>query len=201
MGIIVDMIIIAIVALSTFFAYKKGVVELTISFCAFVISIVVTFILYQPISNLIIHRTGIDETIENTIYEKANDLLMQGKEDKDDFTNQIMETTKNEMLPETARNLAISIVKTGVGLILFISIKIALRFVSALADAITKLPIIKQLNQTGGIIYGVLRGILIVYVTLLIIGMVKPLWPDNIVNQSVEQSTLGKVIYPNSQHY
>jgi len=198
MGIIVDIIIVGIVALSTFLAYKKGMIELTISFCAFIISIVATFLLYQPISNLIINTTNIDETIEKTIYEKANDKMIQEAGEGKELTNQIMETTKNEMLPQTARSMAISIVKVCVSLFLWIAIKIALRFINVLADAIAKLPIIKQLNQTGGILFGVVRGILIIYVTLLIIGMVKPIWPENIISQNIEQSSLGKAMYENN---
>ena len=197
MGIIVDLIIIGIGAISTYLAYKKGVVELAISLCAFLIAIVVTFLLYQPISNLIIHITSIDEAIEDTIYEKANEV-MQTNETKNDITNQVIETTKNEMLPETARNLAIGIVKAFVSILLFIAVKITLKFISALADVITKLPIIKQLNQTGGILYGLVRGILIIYVILLIIAMVELIMPNNPVKQSIDQSYLGKAMYQNN---
>ena len=65
MGVIVDLIIIAIVALSTYLAYKKGLVALAIKLCAVVISIVITLLLYKPVSNLIINTTSIDETIQN----------------------------------------------------------------------------------------------------------------------------------------
>ena len=75
MGVIVDLIIIAIVALSTYLAYKKGLVALAIKLCAVVISIVITLLLYKPVSNLIINTTSIDETIQNAILEKATDIL------------------------------------------------------------------------------------------------------------------------------
>lgn len=196
MGIIVDLIIVAIIALSTFLAYKKGLVELAIELCAFVIAIVLTLVLYQPISNLVINITGIDEMIEDAIYEKANDIMQSDKEDG--LTNQMIETAKNEMLPETARSLAINIVRGGVIIILFIAIKIALRLITALADAIAKLPIISQLNKTGGMIYGILRGILIIYVALLIINIPGQINPKNIVNESIDQSFLGKTMYQNN---
>lgn len=198
MGIIVDLIIIGIVAMSAFLAYKKGIVELAIALCAFVISIVVSVILYKPIANLIINVTNIDETIQNSIYEKANDIMQNKEEGNNELTNQIIETTKNEMLPETSRNLAINIVTFGVGIILFIAIRIGLIFVSALANAITKLPIIKQLNQTAGIIFGLCRGILIVYAILLIVGLIGQINPENIVNQSMQKSSVGKVMYENN---
>lgn len=109
MGMIVDFIIVAIILLSTFLAYRKGLVKLAIGLFTFVISVVLTFVLYQPISNLIINGTGIDEMLEDAIYEKANDIMQENEENS--FTGEIIEQAKNEMLPETARTLSINIVK------------------------------------------------------------------------------------------
>lgn len=198
MGIVVDLIVIGIVLLSTFLAYRKGIVKLAIGLCAFVISIVVTFVLYQPIANLVINVTSIDEAIEDTIYEKANDILRDETKQEDKITSQMVEDAKNEILPETARVLAVNIVKGGVMLVLFVAVRIALKFVTALADAIAKLPIINQINKTSGMIYGALRGILIVYVVLLVLAIPGKMNPNNSLNTSVEQSILGKVMYENN---
>lgn len=197
MGIIVDLIIIAIILLSTFLAYKKGLVNLAIGLCAFIISIAVTVILYQPISNLVINMTNIDETLENVIYEKANDV-MQTDERNDELANNVIEMTKNEMLPDTARNLAINIVTGGVILVLFIGIKLALRFISAFANAVAKLPIIDQINKAGGVVYGILRGVLIVYVLLLISNVPAQINPNNTIHENIGQSYLGKTMYDNN---
>lgn len=194
---VVDLIIIAIVALSTFLAYKKGLVNLAIGLCAFVISIAITVILYQPISNLVINVTSIDEMIEDTIYEKANEI-MEKNVNEDDLTNSMIEMTKNEMLPETARNLAVNIVTGGVIIVLFVGVKVALRFVSAFANAVAKLPIIDQINKAGGLVYGLLRGILIVYVILLIVNIPAQINPNNVVNENIQQSYLGKSMYENN---
>ena len=197
MGIIVDFVIIAIIALSTFLAYQKGLVKLAIGLCAFVISIVVTFVLYLPISNLVIQVTQVDEAIEDAIYEKVNDAMNENTKEEG-LTSEMIESAKNEMLPQTARNLAINIVRGGVMLVLFIVVKIALRFITVLADAIAKLPIINQLNKTSGMIYGILRGILIVYVALFILKIPGQINPNNTVNESINQSFIGKTMYENN---
>lgn len=196
MGIVVDLIIIGIIALSTWIAYQKGFVKLAIGLCAFIISIVVTFILYQPISNLVINVTGIDEAIEDAIYEKANEMMQQGE--KEELGNQMIESAKNNILPETARNLAVNIVKGGVMIVLFVAIRIALIFITALADAIAKLPIINQLNKTSGMIYGILRGILIVYIILLIWKIPGQINSANTINEGIDKSILGKTMYENN---
>lgn len=194
---IVDLIIIAIVAVSTFLAYQKGLVNLAIGLCAFVVSIVITVILYQPISNLVIHVTSIDEMIEDAIYEKANDILKKD-EKQEDLTNQVIEMAKDEMLPETARNLAVNIVTGGVIILLFIGVRITLTFVSAFANAVAKLPIIDQINKAGGLVYGALRGILILYVILLVMHIPTQINSNNAIYESIQQSYLGKTMYENN---
>lgn len=198
---VVDLIIIAIVALSTFLAYKKGLVNLAIGLCAFVVSIVITVILYQPISNLVIHTTSIDEMIEDAIYEKANEMMTKDENDNDndnDLTNDLVEIAKNEMLPETARTLAVNIVTGGVILILFVGVKIALRFVSAFANAVAKLPILDQINKAGGLVYGLLRGILMIYIVLVILHIPAQINPNNVIHENIEKSYLGKSMYENN---
>ncbi len=195
MGIIVDIIIIAIVLLSVFLAYRKGMIKLAIGLCSFIIAIVLTFALYLPISNFIINSTAIDEMLENKIYEKSSEIM---EKEENEATNQIIETAKNEMLPQTSRNLAINIVKGGVIIILFLGIRIALKFVTILADLIAKLPIIEQINKTGGIVYGILRGILFVYILLLLLNISDQINPYNIINESVNESFIGKTMYQNN---
>lgn len=197
MGIIIDIIILAIIALSIFLGYRKGLVELAIKLCAFLIAIVITFILYQPISNLVINTTSIDETIENAILEKANDV-MEGEEGDDELSEEIKQEATQGLLPEAARELAINIVRGGVIILLYILIRIALRFVTALANLVAKLPILKQFNKAGGAIYGALRGIVLIYVCLLIIGIFGQINPENTVHKNIQNSYLGKAMYENN---
>ena len=194
MSIIIDVIIVAIILLSTFLAYRKGLITLAIQLVAFVIAIVLTLLLYKPVSNVIINVTGIDEAIQNAILEEANDIMTNDQEG----ANQVVETIQNNMLPETARTISINIIEGAVILILYIVIRIALKFVTALANLVSKLPVLNQLNQLGGIIYGILRGVLIVYVALLLVNLSGEIEPQNQVYTAVEESYIGRVMNENN---
>ena len=194
MSIVVDLIIVAIILLSTFLAYRKGLITLSIQLVAVVISILATLILYKPISNLIINVTSIDETIQNAILEEANDIMSNDENGSD----QIVESIQNNMLPETARTISINIIQGSVILILYVGIRIALRFVTALANLVSKLPILNQFNKLGGIVYGILRGLLIVYIVLLLINLSGEIEPENQVYTLVEDSYLGKMMNENN---
>ena len=177
MGIIVDIILVALIALSIFLGYKKGLASLAIKLCAFIIAILITFILYRPIANLIINTTSVDESIEDTIYNKVTEMIQ--KDDTNELTSDLIESAKQGMLEQSARELAINVVYGGTIIILFIVVRIALIFVSALANLVAKLPIIKQANEVGGAIYGLLRAIVIIYAILLVINFVGELSPNN----------------------
>ena len=194
MSIVVDIIIVAIILLSTFLAYRKGLITLAIQLVAVVIAVVLTLILYKPVSNVIINVTGIDESIQNAILEEANDMMTNDEEG----ANQVVETIQNGMLPETARTISINIIEGAVILILYIVIRIILKFVTALANLVSKLPILNQLNQLGGIVYGILRGLLIVYILLLIVNLSGEIEPQNHVYTAVEESYIGKMMNENN---
>ena len=194
MSIIVDLIIVAIILLSAFLAYRKGLVTLAVQLVAVIIAVVLTLILYKPVSNLIINVTGIDEMIQNAILEEANDIMTN----EGNGANQIVETIQNNMLPETARTISINIIEGAVILILYVLIRIILRFVTAIANAVSKLPILNQFNKLGGVIYGILRGLLIVYILLLLVNLSGEIEPQNQVYTSVESSYVGKMMNENN---
>ena len=196
MGIIIDIIIIAIIAISTFLAYKKGLIALAIKLCAFIIAIVVTFILYNPVSNLVINVTNIDETVQNAILEKTTNLINQEEIANQNETMQnLINQAKEGTLPEASRELAISIVKFGVMIILFLAVRIGLVFVTALANMLAGLPIIKQLNKSGGIVYGLLRGIILVYAIFMIMVIVQKVNPTMNIEENIKETFIAKYMY------
>ena len=194
MGIVVDIIIIAIILVSTFLAYKKGLITLAIQLVSVIIAIVLTLLLYKPVSNVIINVTGIDEMIQNAILEEANDIMTNNQEN----ANQVVESIQNNMLPETARTISINIIQGAVILILYVIIRIILRFVTALANLVAKLPILNQFNKLGGVIYGILRGLLIVYILLLLVNVSGEIDAKNKVYTTVEESYIGKMMNENN---
>ncbi len=185
---IADIIIIAILALSIFIGYRKGLIELSVNLCAVIIAIIATLILYRPITNIVVNTTNLDETIENTIVEN---LTVAGQNEENNIQNKI----QNEILPTTAREISMSIIRTGVMLILYIAIRIALRFVTALANLVAKLPVLDQFNKIGGIIFGTIRGIAIIYIILLIISFIGQVNSSNTIHKEIENSTIAKEMY------
>ena len=202
MGIVIDIILVLIVALSAFLGYKKGLVELGAKLFAGIIAIVITLIIYKPVGNIVIKNTSIDEKIENTILEKTTNVIDENSKISDnkyiqDASDNAVSQVKEEVLPEQARNIAVNVVYGATALILFIISKIVLSIVISLANAVASLTILKQFNEIGGFLYGLVRGAIISFVLILVIGTVAKLNPNGSLSKNVESTYLLKEVYDN----
>ena len=185
MGIIVDLIIIAIILLFIFMGYKKGLTGSLIKLLSFVISIVLAFVLYRPISNIIIEKTQIDDNIRSTIvnvFEQEDNSEEKDKKMPSTMLDEIntnienaTEQAKSAIIEETSK----TIINITSGLIVFIIARIILFVISIFVKQITQLPIIKQADDIGGIAYGAVEGIVIVYILLSIISLTSLMWINN----------------------
>ena len=197
MGIIIDIILIAILILSTFLGYKKGLVKLGAKLFAGIIAIILTLILYRPVANAIIKNTPIEDKIKNVIVENASNFIKEENENTNEISTQITNQVKNEMLPGEAENIAKGVVYALTAIILFVVVKIILSIVVSLIDGIAKLPILKQFNEVGGMAYGIVRGLLIICIAVLLMGVYTKIKPESTLNTKIQASFITKILYEN----
>ena len=208
MGILADIIILIIIAICIFIGYKRGLIKCAINVLSFFIAIIVVILLTTPISNLIINNTQIDDNMQKTIIknlniEGANEIKISDNvpEVVREYVNDMMLDFSNNstnVAQALAENISIIIINIAVAIILFVGTKLALAFVKVLADILGKLPLIKQFNKAGGIIYGIANGIVTVYTLLALISIIVPLLPDASIVDAINQSMLGKAMYDNN---
>ena len=193
MGIIIDVIILLLILLSTYLGYRKGLVSLAVSFIAFIAAIIITVVLYRPIGNLIIKNTKFDENLQTTIQEKVEDIVTKDGEGNE-ITNGLVESAKQGVLPGASRTIAVNVIYGITMIVLFVVARLALLLINLLADTIAKLPIINQFNKAGGILYGLLRGLIITYLIVIIINLIIVFNPNGAVSNAVQQTFLTKTI-------
>lgn len=200
--ILVDLIIIAIMALCILLGYKRGLIGVAFKIVSFLIALAVTFVLYIPVSNFVINNTTIDDNIKNAIIEKfADEETVESKEKNgmpdmvNDYINQYTTEVKNVGMEVVAQNISVILVKLAVGLILFLVVRIVLIFVKAIISVVEKIPVIKQFNKAGGTIYGILEGLLIIYIVLTIISVISPMIDNTGVLAAINNSYIGSFMY------
>lgn len=169
--------------------------------------------LEQSIRQIFIEETmqenNVQEQSENTENTQVTNEQMQENEKSqsmpDVIINYINETVenagteaKNTIVDSAARNVAITIINLGVLIALFFVSRIVLIFIRALTQFITKLPVIKQFDKLGGIIYGILEALIIIYVILTILSLVSPLISTSGIIQAIENSFIGSIMYNNN---
>lgn len=192
MGIVIDGVIILFILISVFLGYRKGLVSLGIHLVAFIVALVIAFILYRPIGSLIMNTTEIDESLQGAIETKLEEIV--GNDDAQIVTNSIIGDIQSGAISETSRSLSMNIIYGATIIVLFIILRIALVFISAIANWVAELPILKQANKAGGIVYGLLRGVLVTYVVLLVVGLIITFYPDGGLNEAIGQTYLAKAM-------
>ena len=203
---IIDIIIIAIIALCIFLGYKKGLIKVGVNILGFFIALIISFILYNPISSYIINNTQIDEKIEEAVISSFSEEKEQEENKEIDNSSKIVTNYINGHIQEykeqgiayAAKNISTTMVKIGTGLIVFLVSKFILLFLKIFADAISNIPIIKQFNKAGGTIYGILQGFLIVYIVLAIISIAAPTMKNTGLTEEIQKSNIGSIMYDNN---
>ena len=208
MGILIDIILIAIIILNVAIGYKKGLINVIFSICAFLIAILVTLILYKPVSNLIINNTDIDDKIKgviinnNQVNENNNNKAQEEKtelqkyvESKVSGMEDVAKSEAIQIVADTVSKIAIEILTA---ILLFIITRVLVIILKFFSEGLSKIPIIKQCNQAGGIVYGLLKAIIIIYLLLTILFLVVSINGNGTISKTIEDSTITKVLYENN---
>lgn len=203
MGIILDVIIIAIIALNVYSCYKKGLVNLAVGLIAVVAAIILSVIFYKPITNLVVENTELDEKLQSTIVETFTPEGADAGQVRyvgilsylETEVGNVVNETQNEVVYETANAMAVKIINLIVFIVIFTVVRVALFALTFVADAITSLPILKQLDDAGGILYGLVKALLIIYVALAIVSVVVSFISSTTITDAIASSYITKFFY------
>lgn len=214
LGIIVDVILFLVIAGNAVAGYKMGLTRVVFNIFSSLIAIILVFILYKPISNYIYHNTKIGQNIEITIQEKLSGFLiektkeqngaaMQKENTKNDTIDiflgeevgQMIETASGDLVASVSNEISYKIISGVVFLVLFAVIRLALYVLKNYVDFLANLPFIRLINSSGGMIYGVIKGFLLVYVILAIISLMMPMISDTIVIQAINEAFIGSKMF------
>ena len=202
MGIIVDLILIAFFILFIFVGYKKGLAGSLIKLCSFVIALILALALYKPVANAVKDNTQIDENIKSTIVETFGQQEQTQEENMPkDLVQNIsseIENATSEAVNNIAQSISDTIINIGAGIVIFIVTRLLLIIVSIFVKQIVKLPIIGLVDKVGGIAYGAVEGIVIIYIVLGLISLSSLIWVDNAVVTAITNSGIGSFLYNNN---
>ena len=206
MGIILDIILVAIIALNVFICYKKGLVKLAVGLIAVLVSVILAVLLYKPVSNIIINNTELDEKIKSAITENFVNEEETTEETEDNgfmkyiekYVEDPVNKTKNEIVIEASGVIATKLIDIIAMVSIFIVARLVLILLTFVTDMITSLPILKQFNELGGILYGLIKALLIIYVLLALAFFIVYTTGSTGLADAIANSFITKFFYNNN---
>lgn len=209
MGVLIDFLVIIVMLFCIFFGYKRGLINVAVKIVAIILSIIFTLIFYRAIATMIINCTTIDDKICNVIYEKINDVDFTNINDEakennailkisDKYISEAINNSKNDVAYYVAEQLTITIIQVLSFVIVLIIVRIIFIGLNAITDIIGNIPIIKQFNIFGGIVYGIIEGAIIVNLVFAVLYILNPICLDGKIEKNIEKSKLGSIIYENN---
>ena len=203
MFIIADLIVILVLIGCIYIGYKRGLTQSLIRILSFAIAVCIAFMLFKPVSNIVIDSTNFDENIQTTIaevFEKEdsnNEKQAETSPILEHVSNEVEKATaekKHEIVRTSADKLSRNIISILVFIALFLIARIALNFVKALANLLTKLPLLKQCDKIGGEVYGAAEGLLIIFITLALITLISTIVNRYEILEIINKSYITKYL-------
>ena len=162
-------------------------------------------------SNIIINNTLLDEKIESVIIENGSIKIEEDEIRKDEqgeqqtnesflenvqgYVEETVAETQTELIKKAAKEISGRLINIIVIVGLFIITRLILILLVLISDVITNIPIIKQFNKLGGILYGIIRGVLLIYSILAIVFLVVSISGNSNILQTIESSVLTEFMY------
>lgn len=212
-GILVDLVIISMIISSIYWGYRRGLVAVIFKILVFIISLLIVFLLYKPVSNWVMTNTQFDEKLASLIQSNlegttlADGNLLEPSESNfsaavvdmiNDFVEEALQKNVDNAVEYVSVQLAQFMIRVGTMLILLIVSRFFLIFIRFAAELIANLPFIKLFNKSGGLIYGVVKGFFLVYLILAVFSVISPIISSWGIIDAIQDSTLGSKMYNNN---
>ena len=116
----------------------------------------------------------------------------------EDAIKNTADEAKSQVIETVANTVSIRAVEILTSIILFIVIRAVLIVLKVFTQAIANLPLIKQFNELGGVVYGIAKGLIIVYIILTIMYFVVSINGKGNIAEAINNSYITKILYNNN---
>lgn len=212
-SIIIDLIIAAVLALSIYLGWTKGMVRGLLTLAGMILALIAASQIADAASDLIVERVirpatlaaieqhaeeltfesfdGIGQieqvidTIENDLVrEKAKELLSTVNLPTGEITRDTVLRIGCELVDTVLRGAVRDVLSAVIFILCFAAISLVLRPVIWTIEQAFKLPLLRELNQLGGLLSGAVRGILLVLIAVWALRLTGMYVTDEVIANS-----------------
>ncbi|MCG8501935.1 MAG: CvpA family protein [Firmicutes bacterium] len=99
------------------------------------------------------------------------------------------------MIEQLSGNISVIIVNIISVILIFMAIKLILFIVGSTLDQFMKLPVLNEMNKLGGGIFGVVNGLIIIYIVFAILTLFAPIQASAPLIEMINESSIAKIFY------
>ena len=196
--IILDIIVLALIALGAFSGHKKGLVGIIVGFASLILSIVLAFALQSVVADAL-YNSGIGTSLNKSIGSAIQDKLDNGEDINNSAYGKIVKTITTGEQVDSAANTITKFVLKGISFILILVIVYLICYIlQMILNVVFNLPILNQINSIGGTPIGALSMLLKIWIALAIISFLSPVPIFESLMGYVNQTILIKFLYNNN---
>lgn len=153
--VILDLIIAGVLLAFGIWGMQKGLVRALFNLGRKVVALILALLLYPMVSSWIF-KTDIPAYLQEKLVQPF--LQNSGTDQLPSFLQPMVGQAENGIVEGLVLVLAV--------LLLYLIISLLLRFISKSLNMITKLPVIHTANKLGGFVFGLLGGVILVYILM-----------------------------------
>ena len=208
---------IAIVLLSTYLGYRKGLLLTVYSAGAMLIAIALAYFL-MPYGTQLLKKTPVYDTVYKRVNDAVNDVMGNGDTDNKGeqadaidgmklpgYTKDVLHTNNNTTVYGKMEStgfrdyvddsVTILIMNAISAIIIFLVIFIIIRIIGMFLKFLRDVPIIHGVDRAGGLAFGFLRGMLILWVACVVVAMIPSTDAGRYIFDQIDKSSVLTWVY------
>ena len=181
--------------------YKNGFLKSAYKVAAFIASIILAYILYPYIKDFIVGSAFGDmvRSIVQTKYVEpkiASETLTATA--LPEYMRSMVatgQTALNDASTSFITNLVLNLISF---LSVFIITRILISIIGKVVNIVSRLPVIRFFDRAVGVVFGIIEGVIIIYLVLALVYAITPLRENENTQKYISESTLTKAMYENN---
>ncbi|PIE77314.1 MAG: hypothetical protein CSA13_00065 [Clostridiales bacterium] len=183
---IIDIVILGFMAFHLIIGYIKGAVKSLFDLLGYIFAAIVTYLFYAPVKKVLIDVTPLDESIAQFVTERLQalgassvqaavstaDLNAMSKLPLPEDVKVAIERFLTDSVSSVSQNVTTEVTNFLMTLVavigIFLITLIAVKLIASMLDIIAQLPVVSTFNKVGGVLFGAIKGYIIVSLLFLI---------------------------------
>lgn len=194
MGILFDIIPIALVLILAYTGYKKGFMYMIYSFASFFVSIIIAWLLYGRVSELLT-LMGADQWLTASLF---GDIQLLDTEELPSYLQSMVESGQLSLMDAMNTKLVDLILNVLSFVIVVILTWIIVQIIKKAIRLVSNTPIIGTVDRLSGGALGATEGILLILIVLSVIYACTSLLDNKAITDCIDNSYILKFLYENN---